>query len=92
MALAETVGSLAANLTLDPARQVAVAPDISANHVRPIKQGLVIATAHPETLGRTTQVWSIRIVDEQDRLTRILGMASGQRLAGAVRLTVHEVP
>jgi 1,4-dihydroxy-2-naphthoyl-CoA hydrolase len=90
--LAETVGSLAANLTLDPARQVAVALDISANHVRPIKQGLVIATAHPETLGRTIQVWSIRIVDEQDRLGRILGLASGQRLVGAVRLTVHEVP
>ena len=71
VALAETVGSLAANLTLDPAQQIAVGLDINANHIRPVKQGLVIATAHPEALGRTTQVWSIRIVDEQDRLVCI---------------------
>jgi 1,4-dihydroxy-2-naphthoyl-CoA hydrolase len=70
-ALAETVGSLAANLTLDPARQIAVGLEINANHIRPVKQGLVIATARPEALGRTTQVWSIRIVDEQDRLVCI---------------------
>ncbi|MEY4849728.1 MAG: hypothetical protein RLZZ331_732 [Pseudomonadota bacterium] len=71
VALAETVGSLAANLTLDPAKQIAVGLDINANHIRPVKQGLVIATARPEALGRTTQVWSIRIVDEQDRLVCI---------------------
>jgi 1,4-dihydroxy-2-naphthoyl-CoA hydrolase len=68
VALAETVGSLAANLTLDPALQIAVGLDINANHVRPVKAGLVTATARPEALGRTTQIWSIRIVDEQDRL------------------------
>lgn len=68
VALAETVGSLAANLTLDPAQQIAVGLEINANHVRPVKQGLVIATARPEALGRSTQVWSIRIVDEQSRL------------------------
>ncbi|WP_243442625.1 hotdog fold thioesterase [Sandarakinorhabdus sp. AAP62] len=71
VALAETVGSLAANLTLDPVQQIAVGLDINANHIRPVKQGLVIATARPEALGRTTQVWSIRIVDEQDRLVCI---------------------
>lgn len=68
VALAETVGSLAANLTLDPAQQIAVGLDINANHVRPVKTGLVTATARPEALGRTTQIWSIRTVDEQDRL------------------------
>jgi 1,4-dihydroxy-2-naphthoyl-CoA hydrolase len=68
VALAETVGSLAANLTLDPAQQIAVGLEINANHVRPIKAGLVTATARPEALGRTTQIWSIRIVDKQDRL------------------------
>ncbi len=71
VALAETVGSLAANLTLDPARQIAVGLEINANHIRPVKQGLVTATARPEALGRTTQVWSIRIVDELDRLVCI---------------------
>jgi 1,4-dihydroxy-2-naphthoyl-CoA hydrolase len=71
VALAETVGSLAANLTLDPAQQIAVGLEINANHVRPVKKGLVHATARPEALGRTTQIWSIRIVDEQDRLVCI---------------------
>lgn len=68
VALAETAGSLAANLTLDAAEHVAVGLEINANHVRPVKEGHVFATARPEALGRTTQVWSIRIVDDQDRL------------------------
>lgn len=71
VALAETVGSLAANLTLDPAQQIAVGLEINANHIRPVKQGKVHATAKPEALGRTTQIWSIRITDEQDRLVCI---------------------
>ncbi|MFM9899245.1 hotdog fold thioesterase [Sphingorhabdus sp.] len=68
VALAETVGSLAANLVLDPATHVAVGLDVNANHIRPVKSGYVFATATVESLGRTTQVWTIRIVDEQDRL------------------------
>jgi 1,4-dihydroxy-2-naphthoyl-CoA hydrolase len=68
VALAETVGSLAANLTLDQTQQMAVGLEINANHVRPVKDGLVYATARPEALGRTTQIWSIRIVDAQQRL------------------------
>lgn len=71
VALAETVGSLAANLTLDPAEQIAVGLDINANHIRPVKQGYVTATARPEALGRTTQVWSIRILDAQGKLVCI---------------------
>ncbi|MGD9472574.1 MAG: hotdog fold thioesterase [Novosphingobium sp.] len=71
VALAETVGSLAANLTLDPAREIAVGLEINANHVRPVKGGTVFGTARPESLGRTTQIWSIRIVDDQDRLVCI---------------------
>jgi 1,4-dihydroxy-2-naphthoyl-CoA hydrolase len=71
VALAETVGSLAANLTLDPAQQIAVGLEINANHIRPAKQGLVTATARPEAVGRTTQVWGIRISDEQGRLVCI---------------------
>lgn len=71
VALAETVGSLAANLTLDPSVQIAVGLEINANHVRPVKSGIVVATAKAEALGRTTQIWSIRIVDDQDRLVCI---------------------
>ena len=69
--LAETAGSIAANLVLDTAHSVGVGLEINANHVRPAKDGLVFATAKAEALGRTTQIWSIRITDEQDRLVCI---------------------
>jgi len=39
--------------------------------VRPVKEGYVYGTATPEALGRTTQIWSIRITDETDRLVCI---------------------
>jgi 1,4-dihydroxy-2-naphthoyl-CoA hydrolase len=68
VALAETVGSLAANLTLDPGESIAVGLEINANHIRPVKDGFVYATAKAEALGRTTQVWSIRVTGEADRL------------------------
>ena len=66
--LAETVGSIAANLVIDTRDSVGVGLEINANHVRPAKQGRVYATATAEALGRTTQVWSIRIRDDSDRL------------------------
>lgn len=69
--LAETLGSLGAVHTLDQAHFMAVGMDINANHVRPVREGWVIGTARAETRGRTTQIWSIRITDEQDRLVCI---------------------
>jgi 1,4-dihydroxy-2-naphthoyl-CoA hydrolase len=69
--LAETLGSLGASHTLDRQHFTAVGMEINANHVRPVHEGWVIATAHPETRGRTTQIWSIRISDEQGRLVCI---------------------
>lgn len=71
VALAETAASFAANLTLDMNVSVAVGLEINANHVRPAKDGWVYAIARPEALGRKTQVWSIRITDEEDRLVCI---------------------
>lgn len=69
--LAETVGSVGAALVIDPARFTAVGMEINANHVRPAYQGWVTGTARPEAIGRTTQIWSIRITDEQDKLVCI---------------------
>lgn len=69
VALAETLGSLAGFLTLDdPTTQMAVGLEINANHLRALREGLVTGTARPEHLGRSTQVWSIRIEDETGRL------------------------
>lgn len=69
--LAETLGSIGAAQTLDPQHFTAVGMEINANHVRPVHEGWVIATARPESRGRTTQIWSIRITDEQGRLVCI---------------------
>jgi 1,4-dihydroxy-2-naphthoyl-CoA hydrolase len=68
VALAETVASVAGALTLDPAISVAVGQEINANHVRPVKDGWVYGVAKAEAIGRTSQVWTIRVTDEQDRL------------------------
>jgi 1,4-dihydroxy-2-naphthoyl-CoA hydrolase len=64
VALAESLGSLAANLTLDSTREMAVGLDINANHVRAVTAGLVTGTARVLHRGRTTQVWEIRIEDD----------------------------
>jgi 1,4-dihydroxy-2-naphthoyl-CoA hydrolase len=71
VALAETIGSVAASYCIDREKHVAVGMEINANHIRPAYQGYVTATARPESLGRTTQVWSIRIEDEAGKLVCI---------------------
>jgi 1,4-dihydroxy-2-naphthoyl-CoA hydrolase len=71
--LAETVGSIAANMVLDPSEQLAVGLDINANHIRPVKSGFVYGTARPSRSGRSTQVWSIRITDERTGWCASLG-------------------
>lgn len=66
--LAETLGSMAANACLDSSRHVSVGQEINANHVRGVRGGLVTGRATPLHRGRTSQVWEIRIVDEQGKL------------------------
>jgi uncharacterized protein (TIGR00369 family) len=65
--LAETLGSMAANLCVDPAEGQAVGLEINANHLRAMTSGTVTGTARPIHVGRSTQVWEIRIEDEQGR-------------------------
>lgn len=71
VALAETVGSTAALLTLDPEHELAVGLDINANHLRGVREGRVTGTARALHLGRSTQVWEIRIADADDQLVSI---------------------
>ncbi len=68
VALAETLGTIAAVHTVDPDRFMAVGMEINANHVRPAHEGWAYATATPEARGRTSQVWTIRITNEGGRL------------------------
>lgn len=69
--LAETTGSTAANCCVDKTKYYCVGLDINTNHIRSIREGFVYATAKPYHLGRSTQVWSIEIVNEQKQLISI---------------------
>ena len=69
--LAETVGSTAANYCVDFETSYCVGLDINTNHLRMAREGWIFAVAKPYHLGRSTQVWSIEIRDEQERLVSI---------------------
>ena len=71
VALAETLGSLGAWLSLPPGGGRTVGLEINANHVRAVREGHVTGTARPLHLGRATQVWEIRIEDGEGRLSCI---------------------
>ena len=68
VALAETVGSLAANLCIDGDKFFCVGQEINANHLRPAASGLVIGTARPFHIGARSQVWGIEIRTEEGKL------------------------
>jgi 1,4-dihydroxy-2-naphthoyl-CoA hydrolase len=68
VALAETLASWGATFVVDPEKNHCVGLEINANHVRAIGAGWVTGTARPLHLGRSTQIWEVRIVDEQERL------------------------
>ncbi len=68
VALAETVGSTAANLCVDCERQVCVGQEINANHLRGVSSGRVTATARPLHVGARSQVWQVEIRHERERL------------------------
>lgn len=68
VALAETIGSVAANLCVDRSRKVCVGLEINANHMRPVRNGFVYGTVKPLHMGRSTQIWEIHISDEKQKL------------------------
>ncbi|MGJ7911378.1 hotdog fold thioesterase [Neobacillus sp. LXY-1] len=68
VALAETVASLGAYELCDKSTEIVAGLEINANHVRPKSEGVVTATGTVLHKGKTTQVWDIKITDEQDRL------------------------
>ncbi len=69
--LAESVGSTAANCCVDQSTQYCVGLDINTNHIRSIREGFVLGTAKAYHLGRSTQVWSIEITNENRQLISI---------------------
>lgn len=69
--LAETLGSIAANLCIDQTKFYAVGLAINTNHIRSARDGLVTGRATHVHLGKSTQVWEIRIRDHLDRTISI---------------------
>ena len=69
--LAETLASWAAILTIDHHQATCVGIEINANHIRPVTSGWVTGIASPIALGRTTQVWEIRITRGDGKLACI---------------------
>lgn len=71
VALAESVGSAASLLQINPEVQEARGIEISANHLRAKRDGIVTGTAKLLHKGRSLHLWEIRITDEQDRLVSL---------------------
>jgi len=66
--LAETIGSVASAMVLDPEHFFCVGLEINANHIRSVSEGYVTATASPIHLGKATHVWDIRINEQNGKL------------------------
>ena len=70
VALAETLGSVAATLCVDDTR-FCVGLEINANHIKGVRSGIVKGTTKPVHIGKQTQVWEIRISNDLDELVCI---------------------
>ena len=61
VALAETLGSIASHAYVNPDTHFCVGLEINANHIKSVRDGFVVGKATPLHIGKTTQVWEIRI-------------------------------
>jgi 1,4-dihydroxy-2-naphthoyl-CoA hydrolase len=71
VALAETLGSVASTMTIDPDKQFCVGVEINANHIKGVRAGTVSGKTTPVHIGKKTQVWEIRITTEANELVCI---------------------
>lgn len=70
-ALAETLGSIAAGLCVDRETKRVVGIEINANHIRPVHDGWVTGLTRPIHIGKTTQIWEIKIYNQEEKLVCI---------------------
>lgn len=66
--LAETAGSFASLMVVDPATHYAVGSQITANHLRPVSEGFITAVCSAVHLGRRKHVWDIPVYADNDKL------------------------
>ena len=75
-ALAESVGSAASNFFIDDKTQFVNGIQLSINHIKSKREGTVFATATNIHKGKTTHLWEVRIVDENDDLISVAKMTN----------------
>jgi 1,4-dihydroxy-2-naphthoyl-CoA hydrolase len=71
VALAETIGSIAATCCINPSLQYCVGLEINANHIKSVREGFVTGIGRPLHIGKKTHVWEIRIENESKELVCI---------------------
>jgi len=76
VALAESVGSVASQIFLDSSEFFIRGIEISANHLKSIREGEVFAKATFIHKGRTTQLWDIRITDSENNLISVVKLTT----------------
>jgi uncharacterized protein (TIGR00369 family) len=75
-ALAESVGSAASNFFIDSKTQFVNGIQLSINHIKSKREGTVFATAKNIHRGKTTHLWEVTIVDENDHLISVAKMTN----------------
>ncbi len=75
-ALAESVGSAASNFFIDRKKQFVNGIQLSINHIKSKKEGVVYATAKNIHKGKTTHLWEVEVVDENENLIAIAKMTN----------------
>jgi 1,4-dihydroxy-2-naphthoyl-CoA hydrolase len=74
--LAETIASTAANCVVDLAQFYCVGLEINANHLKPVREGLITAVTRPIHIGRTTQVWHVELFNMDGKISCISRMTA----------------
>ena len=74
--LAETMASTAANCVIDLTHHHCVGLEINANHIRPVREGLITAVTRPVHIGRTTQVWHIDLFNQEGKISCVSRMTA----------------
>ena len=75
-ALAETVGSVASYIFAKNKHQIVRGIEMSGNHLRSVSSGHVYARAESIHKGRTTQIWQIRVTDDEDKLVSLIKLTT----------------
>ncbi len=67
--LAETLGSIASYMCIDPEKYQAVGLEVNANHLRPVKNGRVTGICKPLHIGAKTHIWDIKIYNDKGKMS-----------------------